>query len=437
MVCPACGGDHSSEGCPQTGIADLLTLPLTEPELSLDQAAPESLPRSKADSGLSPAQPASRLITFPGVTRRTVPPWRKELSERVRELQERRAHEAAAEAEATGRQLTAQGIIPPPQLELLPPAESLPPNPLVAAALARIERAHQPVALESRQSYPMSVSAAAGATDARSARTTVTTVTMDSRGDQPAETSSLFNDRITASHSSEIESTTTNYAATEAAKPAQDSIPLSEPEEPAAEPLPSPERATNIAMVQPPSVVAAPSAEPEPMASEKPKAKRVISDDSTDPALNYLDKIGVKHSINAEPTKRAPVFRRLLAGLIDILGVCFLSVPFAALIELRNDNWREPRIAGLMAGAVIVVMFIYLTVSTALTGRTLGLKILSLRVIDARTGLIPTGTQAASRAIVYILSLATAGLGFLMALARDEGRTVHDRLSGTAVVRIR
>jgi uncharacterized RDD family membrane protein YckC len=80
-------------------------------------------------------------------------------------------------------------------------------------------------------------------------------------------------------------------------------------------------------------------------------------------------------------------------------------------------------------------VFIYLTVSTALTGKTLGMRILSLRVIDARTGLIPTGTQAASRAIVYILSLATAGVGFLMALARGEGKTVHDRFSRTAVVR--
>ena len=37
----------------------------------------------------------STLIEFPGVTRSSVPEWRKELTVRVREVQERRAREAA------------------------------------------------------------------------------------------------------------------------------------------------------------------------------------------------------------------------------------------------------------------------------------------------------------------------------------------------------
>jgi len=317
-------------------------------------------------------------------------------------------------------------------------------NPVVSAALARIQRAHHPVVQDDRQAYPVSVSAAAaGASDSRSSRTTAP---MQSTVEPRTALTSLFDDRPAVSHAPDVQDATTNYPVAESALPSQDLIPFSEPE-PAAENGHGNERAGNLVMV-PPLAVAVAEPEvvqqtiPPPVAAalpqaapERPKPKRIISDDSTDPALNYLDKIGLTHSITETPTMRAPMFLRLMAGLIDILGACFLSVPFAALIELRNDNWREPRIAGLMAGAVIIVMFIYLTVSTALTGRTLGLKISSLRVIDARTGLIPTGKQAAGRAIVYILSLATAGIGFLMALARGEGKTVHDRLSGTVVVR--
>src|SRR5919112_552784 len=92
----------------------------------------------------------STLINFPGVTRSSVPEWRKELSERVREVQERRAREAAREA-AEAERHRLETDINPPQLELLPPAEMPAINPLVAAALKRIERAHQSAPTETRQ----------------------------------------------------------------------------------------------------------------------------------------------------------------------------------------------------------------------------------------------------------------------------------------------
>jgi len=80
-----------------------------------------------------------------------MPEWRKELSERVREVQEKRAREAAREAAEAERQRV-EAAINPPQLELLPPAQLPAMNPLVVAALKRIERAHQPAPAEHRQS---------------------------------------------------------------------------------------------------------------------------------------------------------------------------------------------------------------------------------------------------------------------------------------------
>jgi uncharacterized RDD family membrane protein YckC len=405
-----------------------MTLPLSEPDLTLDQTALESTTIDNAESSV--ARPTSRLIEFPGVTRRTVPPWRKELSERVREVQERRAHEALAEAEAANLQ-SPEANMPIPQLELLPHAEALDVNPLVVAALKRIERAHQPPGQGLHPSYQATLSVAAGATDTG---TTRTEVRQDNAPSRRAVGATIFDDRCDDTHASGVQSTATrNPAAAVATLPASETFPLSVTEA-------APERALNLVVVPPTPIVA----EVNPSASDatvpevvtvKPKPKRVISDDASDPALNYLDLVGFTYAQTVDPANRAPVFSRLVAGIMDLLTVCFLSVPFAAVIELRNDNWREPRIAALMAGGTIVVMFIYLTVSTALTGKTLGMRILSLRVIDVRTGLIPTGKQAAGRAFVYILSLATAGTGLLLALARGEGKTVHDRFSRTAVVR--
>ena len=80
-----------------------------------------------------------------------------------------------------------------------------------------------------------------------------------------------------------------------------------------------------------------------------------------------------------------------------------------------------------------MVTFIYLTSMTALTGRTWAMRLFSLRVIDTKTGLIPTGGQSIGRSIFYLLSLATV-IGILFALFSREGYTVHDRFTRTAVV---
>jgi uncharacterized RDD family membrane protein YckC len=88
-----------------------------------------------------------------------------------------------------------------------------------------------------------------------------------------------------------------------------------------------------------------------------------------------------------------------------------------------------------MSGIVLVVMFLYLTASTALAGRTWGMSLVSLRAVDADTGLPPTTKQSVTRAVLYVVSLIALGLGIIYALFDAEGRTVHDHLSSTAVVR--
>src|SRR5689334_20931599 len=105
---------------------------------------------SSPNDSTRPTEKRSTLIEFPGVSRNSMPEWRKELSERVREVQEKRAREAAREAAEAERQRL-ESATNPPQLELLPPAEMPAMNPMVAAALKRIERAHQPAPSESRQ----------------------------------------------------------------------------------------------------------------------------------------------------------------------------------------------------------------------------------------------------------------------------------------------
>jgi uncharacterized RDD family membrane protein YckC len=309
-----------------------------------------------------------------------MPEWRKELGERVREAQERKAREASLESGVTTIEAAATNAKAQPFLELLPQAEAPPVNPLVAAALRRIERAH----VASR--YGSNAVAVAY---------------------QPQ---------------------------TEIVEPvAQLTIPQDsmegEPEPEQTEAAAIPERTHNLAVVPSPVVV-----EPE----EPPvilKPKRLIIGDPNDPALNYLDSIPTTIHVDEREFKSAPLFARMFSAIVDLMVICLLSAPAIALVQLTDLKWQDVRVMTFAGSTLLLVGFLYLMITTAFTGRTAGMRLFSLRVVDARTGMIPTGGQSAGRAALYILSLAAAGLGLMYAFLDSAHHTIHDRFTRTAVIR--
>lgn len=330
------------------------------------------------DASVQPAEKKSTLIEFPGVSRNPMPEWRKELSERVREVQEKRARDTAREAaEAERRRMEA--AINPPQLELLPPAEMPAMNPLVAAALKRIERAHQTPPTPHHQPGTTLAAAIAYAPEREE---------NDMSETVPPDPQLAFEPDV---HVEEV--------------------PIA-PEKP------------HLAVV-PPSDPAIPKIEP------RKVPKRLIVEN--DPSLNYLDSISRTVRVDDIATKRASVLRRLVCALLDLVFCGLLSSPIALAMYLTGNDLRDTSVIAVLGGSVVVVTFIYLTLMTALTGRTWAMRLLSLRVIDTKTGLIPTGSQSIGRSIFYLISLAT-GVLILFALLSREGYTVHDRFTRTAVI---
>ena len=341
--------------------------------------------RNMESTGNTPTQPRERrstLIEFPGVTRNSVPEWRKELSERVREVQERRARDAAREA-AESERLQLESSVNPPQLELLPPAEMPVINPLVAAALRRIERAHQTAPTETRQPRSTLATAIAYA---------------------PAREDNDMNE--TVGHP------TTQL--TFEPEIAVEEVPIEEPPPPVVE-------KTHLVVVPPSETAPAPA------------PKRLIRDDPNDPALNYLDSIARNIRVDDSLAKSASAFRRLTSAVFDLIFCGMFTSAIAGAIYLTGNSLRDPRALIVLGGAFVVVTFVYLTLMTALTGRTWGMRLLRMKVIDTKTGLIPTGGQSIGRSFVYLLSLATV-LGILTALFSREGYAVHDRFTRTAVI---
>lgn len=372
---------------------------------------------------------ASTLIEFPGAGRASRPQWRKDLTERVREIQERRAREATHENQHAAHeslqsfvetprpsqnpQTTTSANLSPDVPEKLPSTLGLVPsstdpapvNPLVVAALRRIERARQSVPSSNTQ------------TRARSSMSNAATATAVARVQE-------------------------EHYQPEAELQASTAVELPEPSvlPPVAHPIESGQAAETVARAHNLVVVPAHSITEE---KENTTAtttttlpQRIVTEVVDDALLTRLDaqQVEALHH-EAFDQERASVQARLMSGVADVLVVAFASTPFAAIIELTNGNWTDLRVVASMSGIVALVMFLYLTASTAFAGRTWGMSLVSLRAVDVETGVLPTTKQALIRAFVYMLSLAACGLGLFYALFDAEGRTAHDHLSGTIVVR--
>ncbi len=398
-ICPRCK-TAASKASPETPTETVITSQESITSAPQTLAAEEQL---ADEPRVATAQVSSTLIEFPGVSRASRPQWRKELSERVREIQERRARDASQEVEETLRRPVEPQVADAvaPQLGLVPQPDAPAMNPIVVAALKRLERARQP-----NPPMPRARASMGGAAAAAVAR-----VAEDQY--QP-ETKQVVSQ--------------TPIAAV---------MPVEAPAQPAEDEKNTRAKATETTREHSLIVVPAQPAKKVSAVQSKPQPARAVATETQIEAGSVSSEEELLKTDSEEEfyDDRAPVGRRLAGSVIDLLVVAFASSPFAAIIELTNGNWADWRVVASMGGIVVIVMFLYLTAATALAGRTWGMSLVSLRAVDAETGLPPTTKQAVGRALLYVLSLVTLGLGLIYALFDAEGRTAHDHLSGTIVVR--
>lgn len=382
---------------------------------------------------------SSTLIEFPGVNR---PAWRRELSERFREIQQKRAREADLEppaaaqshttledARASAKERAAESASK--QLGLVPTPDEPELNPLVAAALRRIERARATAARPS-SGRGQAATAAARVIEEQPVQEAPPTVAPPPPlvVVQPKPTP-----RPEPPPAVMVEPAAAVMVAEETAVPAAVAL-MPEPKSAVVtlevEAVAEPVMKTEVAEAAPELSV---SAEADSQSgSRQPRHISGVLDEF------WLERQGIELLPKVEEKEltyddRAPRFKRMAAAFVDLLAVALLCAPFAAAIELSIGNWQDTRVSGSMALIGALVMFLYHTCSVALAGRTPGMRLGGLHAVDARKASVPTTGQCARRALVYMLSLATGGLGILYSLFDAEGRTVHDILSGTVVVR--
>jgi uncharacterized RDD family membrane protein YckC len=151
--------------------------------------------------------------------------------------------------------------------------------------------------------------------------------------------------------------------------------------------------------------------------------------------------VQVREADPVAATTTAPVFRRLVAGVIDL---AILTAINAAVLYFTTrvlglqfaSAWVLPKIP--LAAFLLLLNGGYFVLFTAAGGQTIGKMIAGIRVVmytgDDHTARVGFGA-AVVRAAAYFASLLPAGLGFVPILISPDGRTVHDRLADTRVVK--
>ncbi|MCI0569849.1 MAG: RDD family protein [Myxococcaceae bacterium] len=145
----------------------------------------------------------------------------------------------------------------------------------------------------------------------------------------------------------------------------------------------------------------------------------------------------------------AALWRRALAGVVDgllVLGVATLYLLAASAfigVKLQRsasslDALMEHAHAlepALLPGFILmmVLAMAYAGWGALSGGRTLGRRLVGIRLVDAR-GLTPSPTRAVVRAALSGASFLLFFAGFWMALFDRKGQTLHDKLTSTFLI---
>jgi uncharacterized RDD family membrane protein YckC len=156
----------------------------------------------------------------------------------------------------------------------------------------------------------------------------------------------------------------------------------------------------------------------------------------------------------AAPTVHVVGFwRRVVAALIDLAviapaamlitliasKIAGVGLPPSNLRLLDVDMWIDLVLATDPALVMALVLFVaigltYLLVFHIILGRTLGMRVMKMRIIDV-FGDRPSPARCAVRCAGYLAGAATLFLGFLWIGFDSEKRGIHDWIAGTYVIR--
>jgi len=138
--------------------------------------------------------------------------------------------------------------------------------------------------------------------------------------------------------------------------------------------------------------------------------------------------------MSAEHQNSVGLLRRLGAALYDLL-LLFAVLVIATLVWVLSGVQYGQQGYALYVAFIYALIPLYYVAFWVYSGQTLGMKTWNIRVVDL-DGCAIGWRRAALRMAWALLSLAVGGLGFVYALFDKQGRTWHDILSKSQLLRV-
>lgn len=142
----------------------------------------------------------------------------------------------------------------------------------------------------------------------------------------------------------------------------------------------------------------------------------------------------------AEP---AALWRRIGAWLTDLTVICTIGFAFLLLatmtIAAQNSSLSQQIVSIALPGAALTSLFalVYTVLFAVLwSGRTPGRRLMAIHLVDG-SGHAPGLFRSIARAGLSLLSFGLFLSGFWLALFDRHGQTLHDKLTGTYVVKLK
>ena len=132
----------------------------------------------------------------------------------------------------------------------------------------------------------------------------------------------------------------------------------------------------------------------------------------------------------------APFPLRCAALIIDYIVLLVMPVVWLVLARFLSDT-GVPDAIGKTIWTLAVLLFVVdcLVMPMIFGGQSIGKMLAGIRIVR-RDGTRAHAAQILLRNVLgYLLTVATLGLGFLLAAVNPSGRALHDYVGGTIVIR--
>jgi uncharacterized RDD family membrane protein YckC len=144
--------------------------------------------------------------------------------------------------------------------------------------------------------------------------------------------------------------------------------------------------------------------------------------------------------VPAAAPRYAGLVTRTVAFVIDaaiVNGVAFLLVAAASLIlsmfGSSLDDLPEWLLVAVGVGGWLFLTGVYFVASWSLTGQTVGMRLMAIRVVRQSDGRYLSIWGGVRRLIGMMISALLLFTGYLLILVDNRRRGLHDRLAGSVV----